>query len=355
MKHDALQNVLDRHTLPAELAASSEKDGKPGCTACAHKCRLPRDGDRGVCRLRFNREGTVMAPRGYVAALGCDPIEKKPLYHFLAGERAFSFGMLGCNFQCEFCQNWISSQALKEPRAGGDIQLWSAEGIVESALRHNCRVVASTYNEPLITSEWAVEIFRLARERGLAACYVTNGFASPEVLSYLAPWLDAVNVDLKCFTEASYRRLGGRLQPVLDTIQSLHARGKWVETTTLIVPEFNDGEEELRELAGFLASVDPLMPWHISAYHADYKMRGSVQWTPVESLQRAAEIGREAGLKYIYFGNLRGSGEYVDTHCHNCGSPVVRRSGFSAAKTELFEDGNCPRCKAAIPGRWSVN
>ncbi len=352
MNRISLQQQLDQYAVPADLAVSGPDD-KPVCTACGHKCELAEEGARGICRLRFNQNGRIMAPFGYVAGAACDPIEKKPLYHFYPGSEAFSFGMLGCNFQCEFCQNWISSQALKESRAGTDIQPCSAEKLISTARSKNCRVVAATYNEPLISTEWAVSIFRLARGQGMACCYVTNGFASIEVLDYLEPWLDAANVDVKCFSDSSYRRLGGRLQPVLDTVRELRRRGKWVETTTLVVPGFNDSEEELRRLTEFLASVDPLMPWHVSAYHADYKVADTRNRTPLATLYRAVELGREAGLKYIYLGNVAVDGEFVDTRCHECGEILFHRQSFSARQTESFADHKCLKCGTDIPGRWN--
>ncbi len=353
MQKTAFQQKLDSHTRPAELTAKAAAGAPPQCLACAHQCRLAADGDRGICRLRFNRQGTIMAPYGYVAGLACDPIEKKPLYHFLPGSSVFSFGMLGCNFHCRFCQNWMSSQTLRDPKAVADIRPCTPEELIEIAQAQNCRAVAATYNEPLITSEWAVAIFRRARQRGLATCYVSNGFASPASLEYLDPWLDAANIDLKCFSEEGYRQLGGRLPPVLDTIRDLHRRKKWLETTTLIVPGFNDHPAELRELTDFLASVDPLIPWHVSAYHATYKMGRSLARTPLAALHAAVEIGREAGLRYIYTGNLPGSEEMADTRCHGCGCIVARRERMSILALEVGESGDCPQCKAKIPGLWS--
>ena len=345
-----LQTQLDFYTRPAELCQDTEHG--PVCVACAHKCRLTSSGARGVCALRSNKNGTIQAPWGYVSGLAFDPIEKKPLYHFLPGSSVLSFGMLGCNFKCDFCQNWLTSQVVKDPAAQAALRPCDPEDLLALAREHDCRAVASTYNEPLITSEWAAAVFRQAREAGLQTCYVTNGFASPEVLDYLEPWLDAANVDLKCFTDAGYRHLGGRLPPVLDTISTLVRQGKWVETTTLLVPEFNDEPGELTELAEFLASLNPDMPWHVSAYHADYKRRGGTERTTPEALQKAVDIGRKAGLRYIYTGNMPGFPEVGQTSCHNCGTAVVKRGGFKVSEMKIDANGNCPQCQNPIPGRW---
>ena len=321
------------------------------CFACAHTCRI-QDGASGICRLRFNRGGKLFVPHGYVSGVACDPIEKKPFYHFLAGKDALSYGMLGCNFHCPFCQNWTTSQVLRDPEAGAAPQRLTARDLVGLALRRGAPVISSTYNEPLITSEWSWEVFRLAKRNGLLTCYVSNGFASPRVLEYLDDCLDAMNVDLKCFTEKGYAKLGGRLQPVLDTIGALHEAGKWVEVITLVVPEFNDSDGELQDIAGFLASISPDIPWHVTAYHADYRMSGGVWRTPPELLQAATAIGRKAGIRYVYGGNVPGLGRDEDTCCHGCGRTLIERHGFTVRRNQL-EDGHCPDCGTAIPGRWA--
>lgn len=308
-------------------------------------------GESGICRMRFNRDGRLYVPHGYIAGIAVDPIEKKPFYHVLPGEKAFSFGMLGCNFHCEFCQNWVTSQALRDAAAGGNVQTCTARDLVNLAQSHGCRIVSSTYNEPLITSEWAVDVFRLAKSCGMTTTYVSNGFASMQVLDFLDPWLDAMNVDLKCFTEDGYRRLGGRLQPVLDTIRSLHDRGKWIEIVTLIVPGFNDSDQELREIAEFVASVDPDIPWHVTAYHAAYKMSGGARSTAYGKIMDAIEFGRNLGLRHVYGGNFSKLGDNANTHCSKCGATLVSRSGWISDIVRL-RDGKCPSCGQAVPGRW---
>ncbi len=324
------------------------------CTACAHSCAIG-DGHSGVCGVRWNKGGTLLTPWGYTSSVACDPVEKKPFYHFLAGCRALSFGMLGCNLHCRFCQNWSISQALRDPDAQVPPRSLTAEELVQTGLRHATPIVASTYNEPLITSEWAVRVFQLARQQGMKTCYISNGFASCEAIEFLDPWLDAANVDLKCFTEEGYRWLGGRLEPVKATIAALRERGKWVEVITLLVPGFNDEPEELKALTSFLAGVSPDIPWHVSAYHADYRMREGPRVTPVESLLEAMEIGRQAGLRYVYAGNVRGDAGGSHTHCHGCGSILIERTGFGIRKNRLAASGACPDCGTTIPGVWNLD
>ncbi len=324
------------------------------CYACGHRCHI-RPGQRGVCKMRFNRDGILMVPWGYVAAANVDPIEKKPFMHFLPGADALTFGMLGCNFHCDFCQNWVSSQALRDPASEGSgayIEEITPQALVNLALRSGARIVASSYNEPLITSEWAIEIFNLARNENLKTVYVSNGFATPEVLEALQPVLDGYKVDLKCMTDEKYRSVGGRLQVVLDTIKRAHDLGMWVEVVTLIIPGFNDSNEELWESARYLVSVSPDIPWHVTSFYPTYKHQEGER-TSAEILQRAAEIGQEAGLKYVYAGNLPGRvGSLEDTHCPNCHHRLIQRRGFSVVENRLTMNGTCPDCGEPIAGVW---
>ena len=322
------------------------------CVGCAHRCRIP-DGRHGVCAMRFNRGGRLLVPHGYVSGAACDPIEKKPFYHLLPGEHALSYGMLGCSFHCEFCQNWVTSQTLRDPAAHAPTRRISAERLVELAEECEAKVIASTYNEPLITSEWSKEIFSLAKARGLVTAYVSNGFATPETLTYLEPVLDAMNVDLKCFTDEHYRRLGGRLQPVLDTIRRLRETGKWVEVITLVVPGFNDSDEELRGIAEFLVSASADIPWHVTACHAAYKMDHGPASTPVSRILDAIKIGRQAGLRYVYGGNVIGLDKDESTFCHSCGSLLITRCGL-ACRGNYLKNGRCPDCHQAVPGIFSA-
>ena len=348
-----LAEILDALTKEGWLYESLE-DGKVRCYACGHRC-LIKPGRRGICQVRFNRDGKLYVPWGYVAGLQVDPIEKKPFYHVLPGSDALSFGMLGCDFHCPYCQNWFTSQALREPAseaAWQAIRRVSPEELVALAERAGAPVIASTYNEPLITSEWAIEIFRLARERGIRGVYVSNGNATPEVLDALQPYLVAMKVDLKTMQDKQYRRLGGVLQRVLDTIRMLHERHIWVEVVTLVIPGFNDSRAELMDMARYIASVSPDIPWHVTAFHPDYKM-DSTPPTPVSKLIEAAEIGYEAGLRYVYAGNVPGRAEeYEHTYCPHCKRPLIKRRGFIVREYHLTPEGTCPYCGTPIAGVW---
>lgn len=345
-----LDEALKRRTVEGVLYERLDRK-RVRCVACGHRC-VVLDGLDGVCRVRFNRGGVLQVPRGYVAGLQADPIEKKPFFHVLPGSTALSFGMLGCDFHCSFCQNWISSQTLRDAEALSPARDVSAERIVEMAKAEGAEVMVSTYNEPLITSEWAVEIFRLARSEGIVCGYVSNGNATPEVLEFIRPWVDLYKVDLKGFRQEAYRELGGRLDVVLDTITRLRTMGFWVEVVTLLVPGFNDSEKELRELTSFVAGVSPDIPWHVTAFHADYKMHDRRD-TTLDDLLRAASLGREEGLKYVYAGNLPGRvGDLEDTRCASCGATVVSRVGFHVSGYDLAPGGRCPRCGEEVAGFW---
>ena len=348
-----LGKALDMLTSQGELYEKLE-DGTVRCSACAHRC-LIRPGKRGICQVRFNDDGMLRVPWGYVAALQADPIEKKPFSHVLPGTTALTFGMLGCDFHCDYCQNWLTSQVLRDPAAsiaGNLIRQISPDEMVKAARRAGADVLVSSYNEPLITSEWSISIFKKARESGYKCAFVSNGNATAEALEYLRPWLDAYKVDLKTMQEKNYRRLGGVLKHVLATIEKAHALGLWVEVVTLIVPGFNDSNEELYDAARFLRSVSADIPWHVTAFHPDYKMTDR-DYTPAQTLVRAAEIGREAGLNYVYAGNLPGNvGEYESTHCPRCNKILVRRRGYVVQSYSITEDGKCPQCGTEIAGVW---
>ena len=348
----SLEEVLHARTAERRELAQTLDGGAIRCVACGHRCRI-QPGHAGVCRVRYNDSGNLMVPRGYVAGLAVDPIEKKPFFHAYPGASALSFGMLGCDYKCGYCQNWITSQSLRDPVAGAAPRDIGPEEIVRLATEHGARVVTSTYNEPLITSEWAVEVFRLAKREGLVCAYVSNGNGTPEVVDYLAPWVDLYKVDLKAFDERSYRELGGRLGAVLDTIRELHRRGIWLEVLTLVVPGFNASDGELAKIAEFLASVDPRIPWHVTAFRRDYRMTANDDTDPA-TLMRAWRIGRAAGLHYVYPGNLPGRfGDLEGTHCPSCAKLVVGRVGFRVTAFRL-RDGRCPECGEPIPGRWEA-
>jgi pyruvate formate lyase activating enzyme len=323
------------------------------CVACAHRCLLG-EGRRGICKVRFQQDGQLRVPYGYVAGLASDPIEKKPFFHLLPGSLALTFGMLGCDFHCAYCQNWLTSQSLRDAEAGGRLQPLSPEHVARAARQYGARVVVSSYNEPLITAEWAAAIFAPAQAAGLLCACVSNGHATPEAIDFLRPCLAALKVDLKTCSEERYRQLGGRLGAVLDTIREAHRRDLWVEVVTLVVPGFNDEEAELRQLARFLASVSPDIPWHVTAFHPDYQMTDPPP-TPVRQLVKAAQLGADEGLRFVYAGNLPGRvGPWENTVCPKCGETLVQRYGFQVSCQKLTPDGRCPRCQQLIPGKWSA-
>ena len=345
-----LADVLAERTREGELYESLDR-GWVHCYACGHDCKIP-DGALGVCKVRFNRGGRLLVPWGYAAGLQCDPVEKKPFFHAHPGALAYSVGMLGCDLHCAYCQNWVTSQALRDEDAVALPHDLTPEAIVRDALRLGAKIVVSTYNEPLITSEWAVAIFKAARAAGLMTAFVSNGNGTPRALEYVRPWLDLYKVDLKSFDDRHYRQLGGRLQPILDTIGRLHAMQLWVEIVTLLIPGFNDSEEELTRLTEFVASVSPDIPWHVTAFHKDYKMTGPAETTPA-MLGRAAEIGRRAGLRFVYAGNLPGTvGDLENTRCPGCQELLVERYGYMIRGYHLTADGACPSCGVQVPGRW---
>jgi pyruvate formate lyase activating enzyme len=348
-----LADLLDPLTAPG-LLTETQPDGSIRCTACGHRC-LVRPGRRGICQVRFHDGKELRVPWGYVSGLNADPVEKKPFYHFKPGSIALTFGMLGCDFHCGYCQNWLTSQALRDP--GSDesatfVRRISPEQIVAVALRAGADVIASSYNEPLITSEWARAVFEAAVREGLRCVFVSNGNATPEVLDYLSPVLSGIKIDLKSMQERNYRQLGGVLQNVLDTIKRAKESGLWVEVVTLVVPGFNDSPQELWEAARFLASLSADIPWHVTAFHSDYKMMDTPN-TPPRNLLQAAEIGREAGLRFVYAGNLPGRvNEYETTFCPQCNSPLIERTGFHVRANRLTPRGMCPNCKAEVAGVW---
>ena len=349
---ETLAQTLGRLTQPGTLYTKLPED-RVRCHACGHRC-LILDGHEGICRVRFNRGGTLFVPHGYFAGVQCDPIEKKPFFHAGPGTLALSFGMLGCDLHCGYCQNWVTSQTLRDPASAAPGTRMTASELCRLAVAQGAATVTSTYNEPLITSEWGVEVFREARQHGLATAFVSNGNGTPEVLDYLAPWVDFFKVDLKSFRDKSYRELGGKLDNVLTTIQQLWQRGIWVEVVTLIVPGWNDDEAELRDTAQFLAGISPDLPWHCTAFHPDYKMRTEAA-TTAQTLIRACELGRAAGLRHCYAGNLPGGcGDWENTRCGHCQELLIERLGFQVRSYRLTADGKCPRCATALAGRWNA-
>ena len=330
-------------------------DQRVRCTLCAHRCVIA-PGHKGVCMVRENRAGVLHTlVYGIPLSQAVDPIEKKPLFHFYPGSTAFSIATVGCNFRCDFCQNADISQM---PRDRGRIvgNQASPEQVVQAAQRYGSRSIAYTYTEPTIFFEYSYDIACLAHESGIASVYVTNGYMTSEMLDLFQgldsghePWLDAANVDLKAFRDETYKTVcGARLQPVLDSLVRMKELGVWVEVTTLVVPDLNDSEGELGEIARFIASeLGVEVPWHVSRFRPDYKMhdRGP---TPARTLQRAYDLGREAGLRYVYVGNMPGA-RLEDTACPNCGQSVIERWGFQVRRRTL-RDGRCGHCGTPIDG-----
>lgn len=350
-----LKDVLFERTHEAapELVERID-DRRLRCYSCGHECPIP-EGALGVCKVRYVRNGRLHVPWGYVGGVQCDPVEKKPFFHARPGALAYSFGMLGCDLHCSYCQNWVTSQALRDPDAVAPPLEADPARLAEDAQRLGAQVMVSTYNEPLITSEWAVEIFRHAKPAGLLTGYVSNGNGTPRVLEYIRPWVDLYKVDLKSFDDRHYRQLGGRLQPILDTIRRLRTMEFWVEIVTLLIPGFNSSADELERLTAFIAEVSPDIPWHVTAFHPDYRMTDPGATTP-DMLMNAAAIGRRNGLRYVYAGNLPGRvGNLEDTRCHACGELLVERYGYFVRQYRLTIDGACPACATKIPGRWGMS
>ena len=346
-----LKQLLDDNTMPSapQLVVRGEH-GRVRCLACGHRCQvLP--GRSGVCRVRFNVDGELRAPAGYVSGVQIDPIEKKPFNHAFPARDALSFGMLGCDLHCSYCQNWITSQALRDDAAVTRPNFCTPDRVVEMAVEHKVPVIVSTYNEPLITADWAVEIFKLAQAEGITCGFISNGNGTPEVLEFIRPYVRLYKVDLKSFNDRTYRSLGGILENVLATIRLLVEMDFWVELVTLIVPGLNDGEDEFKEMADFIAGVSPDIPWHVTAFHPDYKM-SDVARTPADTLNRAYEIGKSAGLRFVYCGNIPGGvGKRENTYCPSCEKLLIRRRGFVVVDNRM-KGGACPSCDATIPGVW---
>ena len=351
----SLKQTLHQYSAPASDALiQREPNGDIRCFACGHRC-LVKPGRDGVCRVRFNDAGQLWVPHGYVGALACDPIEKKPFFHVLPGSDALTFGMLGCDYHCGYCQNWVTSQMLRDPTASAPPRLCTPQDLVNLAIQNGAPVIASSYNEPLITSEWAVEVFKAALTRGLKCAYISNGNATPQVLDFLRPYVEAYKVDLKTFSDRNYRQLGGVLENVTATIKNLKQRNFWVEIVTLVVPDFSDNPDDLKRMADFLASVDPLMPWHVTAFHPDYKFdrQNGFRNTTVEDLLKVVHYGQQAGLKYIYPGNLPNQvGQGENTRCHHCQATVIQRTGFKVTQNRVTPTGYCPDCQKPLPGIW---
>lgn len=347
------EKVLKKYAQTANPSLYTKlEENQVQCHACGHQCVI-KEGKSGICKVRFNEKGILLVPFGYVAGLAVDPIEKKPFFHVLPGSTALSYGMLGCNFHCPFCQNWFSSQTLRDPNSSIQFEPITAEEIVETALKYHSPTIVSTYNEPLITSDWSYEIFSLAKQHKIICGYVSNGHASTKVLEVMRPVMDLFKVDLKSFNQKHYDKLGGKLSVVCNAIEKAVELGYWVEIVTLLVPTFNDSPEEISHLTNFIAKVNPDIPWHVTGFYPQYKMR-DVSPTKASQLETAYKIGKDAGLKYVYVGNRPGElAKLENTYCPNCSKLLIERTGFTVWRNEI-KDGKCPTCGTKIPGIWSV-
>ncbi|MBN1178094.1 MAG: AmmeMemoRadiSam system radical SAM enzyme [Anaerolineae bacterium] len=328
-------------------------DGAVQCLVCDHACAI-RPGEVGKCGVRYNDAGTLyLMVYGRAVSINLDPVEKKPLFHFLPGGDILSIGTLGCNFRCAFCQNWNISQ--RHWADGHDARLGQValpNDLVGTCLQRGVNMIAYTYNEPTVFFEYTYDTARLAHENGIRNVYVSNGFMSQQALEMIAPYLDGINVDLKAFSNDFYReQCGGRLEPVKRNIRTIARETDiWIEVTTLLIPGLNDSREELTAMANWLAEVDPDMPWHISAFHPDYQMTDRPP-TPPASLQQAYQIGKDAGLRYVYVGNVMDQ-DRSSTFCPQCGELLVRRSWY--AVQELWKKrGTCPQCDYEVAGVWT--
>jgi pyruvate formate lyase activating enzyme len=330
----------------AMLYRSLSRD-KVECNLCNHRCQIAPQ-KFGICRVRQNKDGKLYTHVfGEVIAAHIDPIEKKPLYHFLPKTTSFSIATVGCNFRCPFCQNWQISQVSKRIEGSVSGHKLLPKEVVSQAKSHRCQSISYTYTEPTIFFEYAYETSKLAKEKGLANVFVTNGYLTSEALETINPYLDACNVDLKSFREKFYKEYcQARLEPVLDSIRLMKKLNIWVEITTLIIPGENDGDEELSQIARFIADLDPDIPWHISRFHPNYEFTDKLA-TPLDTLRKAFSIGKKEGLRYIYVGNVMGESE--DTSCPHCGQVLIQRQGFFVA-TQKVKDSRCSFCGQPIAG-----
>ncbi len=332
-------------------------DGRVHCHLCAHECRIA-EGQKGICQVRENQGGTLYTlVYGRTIARHVDPVEKKPLFHFYPGSRAYSVATPGCNFRCRWCQNADISHLPRERHLQMGMEA-SPKEVVSAARQNRCRSIAYTYTEPTIFFEYSYDTARLAhgrspsrdghRHEGIANIYVTNGFMTEDMLEMFEPYLDAANVDLKAFRDETYREyIGGRLQPVLESLRKMKELGIWLEVTTLVIPGINDDLDELRDIASFIAEeLGPETPWHISRFRPAFKMRDRSA-TSLSTLRRAQRIGEEAGLRYIYLGNIPGESNTV---CHACGEMLIRRSGYRIVDNRVGKGARCPNCGAELAG-----
>jgi pyruvate formate lyase activating enzyme len=333
------------------------RGNKAQCLACHHHCTIGEN-NTGLCGVRANIAGELLLKvHGKPISTNVDPIEKKPLFHFLPQSQIFSLGTLGCNFRCAFCQNWDLSQGGKGTTEQLDAlinqfcQEWSPEKIVDHCLSHNITSIAYTYNEPTIFIEYAYDVMQQANAAGIKNVFVSNGYFSQKSLNLVSPYLDAINIDLKSFKDKFYQKTcGARLKHVLNNIREIHKRGIWLELTTLVIPNENDSTEELHDIANFIAQIDKDIPWHISRFFPAYKMDDAAN-TPMETLYQAYDIGKEHGLSYVYIGNIVDE-KYESTYCSQCQTKIIKRQSYLVSLTDMFNKGKCLNCGKQNKGIW---
>lgn len=329
-------------------------DGRIACEACNQHCKLS-EGEYGICGIRkVENHELLLLTYGLAAAVNIDPVEKKPMFHFLPNTKVFSFGTVGCNFSCKFCQNADISQYPKEHHHAITGEPLSPQQAVKLALQYGCQSIAYTYNEPVVFFEYTYDTAKLAHEAGLKNIYVTSGYETHKAIDTIAPYLDGMNIDIKGYSQSFYKDIcGASLKPVLDTIEYAYKKGIWIETTTLLIPGYNDSEEEIRAIAKFQASIDPNIPWHISGFHPMYKMLNTPR-TPPDTLRRAYEIGMEEGLNYIYVGNIDDKVR-ESTYCPKCKACIIERHGHIGqyVVNHLGNQNQCTSCNTPIHGVWS--
>lgn len=319
------------------------------CHLCAHNCII-KNGKRGICAVRENIDGTLYSlVYGKVISLNVDPIEKKPLFHFLPGSTSLSIATAGCNFHCKHCQNYEISQYPKERKPQLPGKDMSPEDIVEAALQHNCKSISYTYTEPTIFFEFAYDCAKLAHEHGIKNVFVSNGYTGAEATKLIAPYLDAINIDLKGSDKFYKEICGAKVNPVKETIRLMKELGVWVEVTTLVIPDHNDSEADLTDIAEFIKSVDASIPWHVSQFYPTYQLMDKPR-TPISKLKQAVDIGHKAGLKFVYEGNVPGEGG-ENSYCPSCRNLLIKRFGYSIIEN-IIKDGKCPKCNKMIEGVW---
>ena len=321
------------------------------CHLCAHNCIIHK-GKRGICAVRENRDGILYSlVYGKIISTNIDPIEKKPLFHFLPGSKSLSIATVGCNFRCKHCQNYEISQYPRERKFSIPGRDMTPEEIVDAAIRNGCESISYTYTEPTIFFEFAYDCAKLALEKGIRNVFVSNGYTGQEATRLIAPYLGGNNIDMKGSDKFYKEICGARLNPVKETIKLMKELGVWVEVTTLVIPDHNDSEKDLTDIAEFIKSVDASIPWHVSQFYPTYKLNDKPR-TPVEKLRQARDIGFKAGLKYVYEGNVPGEGG-ENTYCPSCKSVLIKRFGYTIQENNI-KNGRCPKCNTMIEGIWSA-